>query len=98
MGRVKITIIKRTAKTLFGEHKDNFKNDFNFNKKAVDNFIEVKSKKLRNSIAGYVTRLVKMSKQPKKKKQVRLEPKENQFRSRENKPRTGTRMTKKRRN
>ena len=62
MGRIKTTLIKRTAKKLFANHKDEFHKDFEKNKKAVDNLIIVSSKKLRNVIAGYVTRLKKQSK------------------------------------
>jgi len=59
MGRIKTTLIKRTALKLFEKHKNEFKPDFNKNKKLVEGFSNIPSKKLRNVIAGYVTRLVK---------------------------------------
>jgi small subunit ribosomal protein S17e len=59
MGRVKTTQIKRTAQKLVKENKDTFKPDFTKNKKLVNELVEVNSKKLRNVIAGYITRLVK---------------------------------------
>ena len=59
MGRIKTTLIKRTGKKLYSEHKDEFKDKFEYNKKIVDGLVDVQSKKLRNIIAGYVTRLVK---------------------------------------
>lgn len=59
MGRIKTQQIKRVTKQLMKEHGDEFKKDFSENKKLVREFVEVKSKKLRNTIAGYVTRLVK---------------------------------------
>lgn len=59
MGRVKTTLIKRNTLKLFALHKDKFKKNFEENKKIVDGLIEVKSKKLRNVIAGYITRLKK---------------------------------------
>ena len=52
-------MIKRTGKKLFKEHRDEFKSDFEENKKIVEKFADIPSKKLRNVIAGYITRLVK---------------------------------------
>ena len=62
MGRIKTTLIKRTAKKLFEDHKEEFQKDFDKNKKIVEDFAKISSKKLRNVIAGYVTRLKKQSK------------------------------------
>lgn len=62
MGRVKTTLIKRTARKLVSYHREKFKPDFEPNKKAVDSIIRLPSKKMRNTIAGYVTRLVEQEK------------------------------------
>lgn len=62
MGRIKTTLIKRTAIELFERSGDKFTTEVETNKKIVDNLADVPSKKLRNSIAGYVTRLVKKKK------------------------------------
>lgn len=59
MGRIKTTPIKRAAKRLVRDHKEKFKPDFATNKKVVTQLLEVPSKKLRNVIAGYVTRLIR---------------------------------------
>ncbi len=59
MGRIKTTPIKRISQKLVRENKDKFKPDFAKNKKLVTEMLDVPSKKLRNIIAGYVTRLVK---------------------------------------
>lgn len=59
MGRIKTQQTKRTTFELVRRHKDSFKKDFTENKKIVDQFSEIRSKKLRNVIAGYVTRLMK---------------------------------------
>ena len=59
MGRIKTQQIKRVTLQLMKEHGSVFKKDFDKNKVLVEQFIDVKSKKLRNVIAGYVTRLVK---------------------------------------
>lgn len=61
MGRIKTTLLKRTALKLFREHGNTFKTDFTFNKKRVDELIETQSKKLRNIIAGYITKLHKQT-------------------------------------
>ena len=69
MGRIKTTLIKRTTHELMKRHGDDFTEDFEGNKKIVDRLISTPSKKLRNTIAGYATRIVK------KKKEGRISPK-----------------------
>jgi len=59
MGRIKTTMIKRTANTLIKNYPDKFTQDFEANKKLVEEFSEIQSKKLRNIIAGYLARLAK---------------------------------------
>lgn len=59
MGRIKTQQIKRVSFELIREHKDEFKKDFDENKKLIAGFAEIHSRKLRNMIAGYVTRLMK---------------------------------------
>jgi small subunit ribosomal protein S17e len=62
MGRIKTTPIKRATMSLYNAHKENFTTDFNENKKHVDEHLLIKSKKIRNVIAGYMTRLMGKSK------------------------------------
>lgn len=57
MGRIKTTPIKRKTKELMGMHGDKFVSDFNQNKVLTNQYVMVRSKKLRNIIAGYMTRL-----------------------------------------
>ncbi|MFH1683031.1 MAG: 30S ribosomal protein S17e [Candidatus Woesearchaeota archaeon] len=59
MGRIKTTLMKRKTKELLGLHGDKFTADFDENKKITEQFTDVSSKKLRNIIAGYATRLKK---------------------------------------
>ena len=59
MGRIKTQLIKRITNKLVKEHRKEFKDDFESNKEIVERFADIPSKKLRNTIAGYVTRLVK---------------------------------------
>ena len=55
MGRVKSTLIKRTGKRLIEEQK--FTGNFNENKKILGTTMP--SKRMRNILAGYITRLNK---------------------------------------
>jgi len=59
MGRIKTQQIKRITFDLLRENRESFTKDFDENKKKLDGLAEIRSKKLRNMIAGYVTRLVK---------------------------------------
>ena len=59
MGRIKTVLIKRKTRELLKMHGDKFTPDFEKNKEVVSKMISTQSKKLRNIIAGYVTRLVK---------------------------------------
>ena len=59
MGRIKTTFIKRKTKELLHLHNDKFTTDFEQNKKLAGLYTSGGSKKLRNVIAGYLTRLKK---------------------------------------
>ncbi|MBU0456676.1 MAG: 30S ribosomal protein S17e [Nanoarchaeota archaeon] len=59
MGRIKTTFIKRKSRELLGMHGDHFTTDFVQNKKIAAQYVVVTSKKLRNIVAGYMTRLKK---------------------------------------
>ncbi len=59
MGRIKTALIKRVTKKLVKEHGDMLTTNFDENKKVVDEVAIVQSKKLRNVVAGYATRLTK---------------------------------------
>lgn len=59
MGRIRTRLIKRTANEVLASHKSKFGEDFNKNKHIVAEITDVNTKKLRNKIAGYITKLVK---------------------------------------
>lgn len=59
MGRIKTKLIKRTGEELISIYQDKFSGDFEDNKKLLPGLAEINSKKLKNIIAGYITRLVK---------------------------------------
>jgi len=57
MGRIKTTFVKRRTKELFAKHGDQFTTNFEENKKLTTRHAIIPSKKLRNILAGYMTRL-----------------------------------------
>jgi len=57
MGRIKTALVKRTGKGLLDATHDIFSSDFGHNKKVIGSTMP--SKRLRNRIAGYVTRIKK---------------------------------------
>jgi len=59
MGRIKTQLIKRLTFQLMKEYRDEFKPSFEENKLLVAAHLTESSKKIRNAIAGYVTRLMK---------------------------------------
>lgn len=59
MGRIKTTLLKRKTKELYKLHGAQFTTDFNQNKTITNQYTKVYSPKLRNIIAGYMTRLKK---------------------------------------
>ncbi len=59
MGRVKTMMIKRSANKLLKDYKESFNSDFKYNKNQVVKFADIRSKKIRNVLAGYISRLIK---------------------------------------
>jgi len=59
MGRVKTLPIKRVTNEIFEKYKDRLTFDYAKNKQFLDTIAETHSKKVRNIIAGYLTRLAK---------------------------------------
>lgn len=59
MGRIKTARIKRVTTEIMRIHGQELKTDFDQNKKVLGKVADIRSKKLRNVIAGYATRLVR---------------------------------------
>lgn len=57
MGRIKTALIKRIGQEVYDKHSKILTEDFEKNKEIVSKVIYIKSKKLKNIIAGYVTNL-----------------------------------------
>ena len=59
VGRIKTKLVKRNGEELLKIYPDRFSEDFDDNKKSLPDISEIHSKKLKNVIAGYITRLVR---------------------------------------
>lgn len=58
MGRIKTQMIKRLTLNLVKQHKPLLSTDFEGNKKLVEQLLTNPGKKIRNTVAGYVTRIM----------------------------------------
>ncbi len=65
--------IKRLSYEVLDEHKSKFGEDFTDNKKSLDQISIIRSKVLKNKIAGYITKFIKKETREKKSKQDRIE-------------------------
>ena len=61
MGRVKTAAIKKFSKLLYQKHMDKFTSDFQENKRILEELAVVESKKIKNQLVGYITRLIKIT-------------------------------------
>ena len=64
--------IKSLSNRVLEEHKSKFGADFTSNKKMLDEITTIRSKSLRNQIAGYITRFIKKEIRDIKSKQARI--------------------------
>ena len=63
MGRIKTQQIKSKGNDLYAVHGKEYSTDFNQNKVLVAKHATVRSKKLRNVLAGFLTRKAKRQQQ-----------------------------------
>ena len=73
VGRIKTILVKRVTKQLVSEHLKELSDDYTKNKEIIKKYVNIKSPKIRNVIAGYATRLVKQSKSDKERKRMNVE-------------------------
>jgi small subunit ribosomal protein S17e len=59
MGSIRPTFIKRAAIELVQRHPEKFTKDFAANKQMVMQLADISSKKMRNLVAGYITRYLR---------------------------------------
>ena len=60
MGKVRIEAIKRISRNLYSRYPEYFSSDFQANKEKLKPILLTSSKGVRNRIAGYVTRVVRV--------------------------------------
>jgi len=60
VGKVRTEVVKRYSREILKTHPEHFTTDFENNKQKLFLIAEIKSKRLRNRIAGYITHLVKI--------------------------------------
>jgi small subunit ribosomal protein S17e len=60
LGSVRPRYIKNAARMLLQLYPDTFTEDFESNKRLVEQLTDVKTKKVRNRIAGYLVTLIKI--------------------------------------
>ena len=65
--------IKRLSFEVLVDHKSKFGEDFADNKKALDLISIIRSKGLKNEVAGYITKFIKNEIREEKTKQARIE-------------------------
>jgi small subunit ribosomal protein S17e len=63
MGRVRTTFIKRKSQEIYSQFREKFSDNFENNKKVLNEVVDIPSKQLRNKIAGAIVHLVKQSKE-----------------------------------
>ncbi|MGD6933145.1 MAG: 30S ribosomal protein S17e [Candidatus Bathyarchaeia archaeon] len=61
LGKVKTEQIKRTGKELMTRFPSKFSSNFDENKKVVDSLTSGTTTRIRNKVAGYITRTVALS-------------------------------------
>lgn len=62
MGRVKTVSIKVVGNQIIKEHGKLFTDSFEKNKKVLNEIMEIKSKKVKNILTGYITKEIKRMK------------------------------------
>ena len=59
VGKVRPKAVKKIARELLEAYPDAFTTDFETNKQFIKEHVDIKAKRLRNRVAGYIVRLVK---------------------------------------
>jgi small subunit ribosomal protein S17e len=57
VGKVRIAAVKKVSRELLEKYPDKFTTDYEANKVALSTLVDARTKRLRNRIVGYVTRL-----------------------------------------
>ena len=81
MGKVRTKTIKKSSRRIIERYYPRLTLDFHCNKRICDDIAEIPTKRMRNKIAGYVTRLMKRIKRgPVKGISIKLQEEEREKR------------------
>lgn len=78
--------IKRLSYEVLETHKSKFGENFADNKKILDQISIIRSKGLKNEVAGYITKFIKKEIRDEKTKQLQVESSKNQEQQKEESP------------
>lgn len=78
MGRIKQASLKRIADELMENYPEEFVTEFETNKAKVQEHSDVKSKRIRNRIAGYTVRVMKQKEEEERKEKESAEQNEEE--------------------
>jgi small subunit ribosomal protein S17e len=78
LGKVRTDTVKRISRELLRRFPDRFTGEFESDKQAVNDLVITPSKRLRNRIAGYITRLKIVEAERAAATEVAVEPAEFQ--------------------
>ncbi len=59
---IKPTYIKTLGEEILHKHREKFSNDFEGNKESVAQVTDIESKRVRNRVAGFITRKINQKK------------------------------------
>ena len=62
LGSVRTTLIKRISRQLLEKYPEMFTEDFEQNKRILDEVVKIDSKEVKNQVAGYITSIIKVYK------------------------------------
>jgi small subunit ribosomal protein S17e len=62
LGKVRPEMVKKAAREIVERYPDKFTTDFEENKRLLNSLLDISSIRLRNRIAGYITRLLAIAK------------------------------------
>jgi small subunit ribosomal protein S17e len=57
LGKVRIAAVKKVARDMVARYPEKFNKDFEYNKNALKLLVETRTKRMRNRVIGYITRL-----------------------------------------
>ena len=74
MGKVKTDQVKRTGKELMSRYPTKFTTNFDENKRLVDSLTQGTTTRVRNQIAGYITRTLSLAQAKSSTDEIEEEP------------------------